>query len=261
MKLLNISEAAKLLGVSASTLRRLEHDGVVEGYGLTVIYTPGGQRRYILDEIQHLYSQQGFSGLIGFGSKPAVLVRDLTLAFTDLNSKLAIQQSGQIEAAKQLIKTAFANHCPVVFTKTIYDAAEKFSYLWGQKFPYIQLLDRNTAWVKIHPELDDFTYDMIHATVYINDFFSSPLEEFLKQREIDTVILAGTTTSGSIRATAVESLQRGYRVIIPEEAVGDRSESIQRSTLLDLNARYADVVKLEKVIQYLNETGSAKKTK
>ncbi|MFM1653332.1 isochorismatase family protein [Brevibacillus sp. B_LB10_24] len=261
MKLLNISEAAKLLGISASTLRRLEHDGVVEGYGLSVIYTPGGQRRYILDEIQHLYSQQGFSGQIGFGGKPAVLVRDMTLAFTDPNSKLSIQLNGQIEAVTQLVKTALANHFPVVFSKTIYDSADKFSQLWGQKFPSIQLLDRNTAWVKIHPTLDEFTYDMVNATTYINDFYCSPLDEFLQQREIDTVILAGTTTSGSIRANAVEALQRGYRVIIPEEAVGDRSESIQRATLLDLHARYADVMTLEKVLKCVNEAGSLRKSK
>jgi hypothetical protein len=65
-------------------------DGIVEGYGLKVIYTPGGQRRYMLDEIQQLYMQHGFSGQIGFGKRPAILIRDLTLAFTDPNSKLTI---------------------------------------------------------------------------------------------------------------------------------------------------------------------------
>ncbi|GEN33570.1 MerR family DNA-binding transcriptional regulator [Aneurinibacillus danicus] len=89
-KLLNISDASKLLGISPSTLRRLEKDGIVEGYGLKVIYTHGGQRRYMLDEIQQLYMQHGFSGQIGFGKRPAILIRDLTLAFTDPNSKLTI---------------------------------------------------------------------------------------------------------------------------------------------------------------------------
>src|ERR1700730_1437270 len=89
--LLNISDAAKLLGVSPSTLRRLEKNGNIEEYGLKVIYTPGGQRRYIQDDIQQLYSNQGFSEQIGFGEKPAVLIRDLTIAFTDPHSQLSIK--------------------------------------------------------------------------------------------------------------------------------------------------------------------------
>ncbi|KEF36100.1 nicotinamidase-like amidase [Schinkia azotoformans MEV2011] len=251
MNLLNISEAAKLLGISPSTLRRMESDGIVEKYGLKVIYTPGGQRRYMFDEIQQLYTQQGFSGQLGFGQYPVLLIRDFTLAFTDPNSKLTIQLNGQIEATKQMLETAVAKGVPVIFTKTIYDPTQAFSLLWGQKFSSLQVLDRNGVWVKIHPDLAEFTYDMVNATVYINDFFRSPLEEFLNQRGIDTIILAGTTTSGSIRATAVEALQRGYHVIIPKEAVGDRSESLHSSTLLDLNARYADVLKLEEVLKYL----------
>ncbi|MBP1157503.1 MULTISPECIES: isochorismatase family protein [unclassified Paenibacillus] len=253
MKLLNISDAAKLLGISASTLRRIEQDGVVEGYGLKVIYTPGGQRRYLLDEIQQLYTQQGFSGQIGFGNKPALLIRDLTLAFTDPNSKLSIQLNEQIEATKKLVTASIANHIPVIFSKTIYDPANKFSLLWGQKFPSLHVLDRNSAWVKTHPDLDNFTYDLVNTTVHITDYYCSPVEEFLKQREIDTVILAGTTTSGSIRATAVESLERGYHVIVAEEAVGDRTETIQNTALLDLNARYADVVNVDRIIKYMNE--------
>jgi maleamate amidohydrolase len=251
MNLLNISETAKLLGISPSTLRRMESNGIVEKYGLKVIYTPGGQRRYMFDEIQHLYTQQGFSGELGYGKNPAILIRDLTLAFTDPNSKLAISMEGQIESTKQLITNAAAKGIPVVFTKSIYDPNHSFSQLWGGKFPSLQVLDRHGLWVKIHPELADFTFDMVNATVYINDFYQSPLEEFLTQRKIDTVILAGTTTSGSIRATAVEALQRGYRVLIPKETVGDRSETLHSSTLLDLNARYADVLKLNEVLASL----------
>lgn len=251
MNLLNISEAAKLLGISPSTLRRMESNGTVDRYGLKVIYTPGGQRRYMLDEIQQLYTQQGFSGKLGFGKKPILLIRDLTIAFTDTNSKLSIQLDGQIESVKKLVQTAISKSIPVIFTKTIYDSSNQFSQLWGQKFPSLQVLDRNSTWVKIHPDLDGFTFDMVNATVYINDFHSSTLEEFLNLRQIDTVILAGTTTSGSIRATAVEALQRGFRVIIPKEAVGDRSDTIQSSTLLDLNARYADVIQVEEVLKYL----------
>jgi nicotinamidase-related amidase len=247
--LLNISEAAKLLGVSPSTLRRLEKNGVVEGYSLKVLYTPGGQRRYILDEIQQLYSDQGFSGQSGFGKKSALLIRDLTLAFTDPHSQLSINIENQVSATKQLIEEALLHKIPIIFSITIYESKNEVSRLWCQKFPSLQILDPQSTWVKIHPALRDYPYNIINPTVYITDFYNSPIDNFLREQQIDTVILAGATTSGSIRGTAVDALQRGYKVIIPKEAVGDRTQTIQHSTLVDLNARYADVMNLDKVLK------------
>ncbi|RFU70511.1 isochorismatase family protein [Peribacillus saganii] len=250
-KLLNISEAAKLLGVSAATLRRLESKGVVEGYGLKVIYTPGGQRRYILEEVQQLYTNQGFSGQLGFGKRPAILIRDLTLAFLDPLSKLAILQEKQVKATKELAIAAAQNDIPVIFSQSIYDPAIHASRLWCQKFPSLRILEEGSQFQKMHPELEEIPYSLINKTPFITDFHNSSVVDFLKQNEIDTVILAGATTSGSIRATAVDALQNGYHVIIPSEAVGDRNKAIQTSTLLDLNARYADVLSLEKVINII----------
>jgi maleamate amidohydrolase len=247
--LLNISEAAKLLGISASTLRRLEKNGSVEGYGLKVLYTPGGQRRYMLDEVQRLYSNQGFSGQIGFGKKAALLIRDLTIAFTDPQSQLSIEIEEEVSAAKQLIEEALLNNIPIIFSMTIYDSSNEMSRLWSQKFPSLQILDRQSTWVHIHPKLVDYPYDLIDPTVYITSLYNSPVEDFLKERQIDTLILAGATTGGSIRATAVEAIQKGYKVIIPKEAVGDRNQTIQNLTLLDLNARYADVMSLDTVLK------------
>jgi maleamate amidohydrolase len=253
-KLLNISEASKLLGISPSTLRRIEKDGVVGSYGLKVIYTPGGQRRYMLDEIQQLYTQRGFSGEIGFGTRPAILIRDLTLAFTDPNSKLTIKLSGQIEATRKMAEIALLHNIPLIFTKTTYSPSNPFSHLWGKKFPSLQVLDEKSDWLKIHPELNDIAFDLMYNTVYITDLYNNTeLNNFLNHKQIDTVILAGATTSGSIRATAIDALQGGYNVIIPKEAVGDRTDVIQTSVLLDINARYADVISLEQVLKRLQE--------
>jgi maleamate amidohydrolase len=251
--LLNISDAAKLLGVSPSTLRRLEKDGAVEGYGLKVLYTPGGQRRYMLEEVQRLYSNQGFSGQIGFGKKSALLIRDLTIAFTDPQSQLSIQIEEELTATIQLIEEALLHNIPIIFSMTIYDSSNEMSRLWSQKLPSLQILDRQSTWVNIHPKLMGYSYDMIVPTVYITSLYNSPVEEFLKERQIDTLILAGTTTGGSIRATAVEAIQKGYRVIIPKEAVGDRNPTIHNLTLLDLNARYADVMNLDSVLKNIKQ--------
>jgi len=254
--LLNISEASKLLGVSPSTLRRLEKNGYIEEYGLKVIYTPGGQRRYILDEIQQLYSNQGFSGQIGFGDKVALLIRDLTNGFTDPHSQLSIQLENQFSSVKKLIEVAFDHKMPIIFSKTVYEPDNKVSRLWSEKFPSLQILDHQSTWTQIHPEFRDYPYDLINPTAYITDLYNNEVNDFLQTRQIDTIILAGATTSGSIRATAVEALQKGYRVIIPKEAVGDRNQTLQNSTLLDLNARYADVISLDKTIKGMKRSSS-----
>src|SRR5699024_9823482 len=108
----------------------------------------------------------------------------------------------------------------------------------------------NTYWTDIHPILKNFQdkMDIINNTIYITDFYGSSINNHLKSHNVDTIILVGTTTSGSIRATAIDGVQRGYHVIIPQEAVGDRTETLQTTTLLDLNARYADVMDFKNVI-------------
>ena len=247
--LLNISEASKLLGVSPSTLRRLEKNGQIEEYGLMVIYTPGGQRRYIFDEIQQLFSNQGFSGQVGFGENPALLIKDFTIAFTDPHSQLSIKIEDQIISTKKLIEEAIVHKIPVIFSKTIYEPDNNISRLWSGKFPSLQILDPQSRWTEIHPDLSEYSFDIISPSVYISAIYDDQILEYLQSKQIDTIILAGTTTSGSIKATAVDALQKGYRVIIPKEAVGDRNQSLQHSTLLDLNARYADVISLENTLK------------
>lgn len=260
-EMLNISEVAKMLGVSPSTLRRLEKDGIVEGYGLRVIYTPGGQRRYVLEEVQNLYNGNGFSGEIGFGKKPLLLIRDLTVAFTMSYSHLVCHLDNQVEVALKLIDEAEKNGIPVVFSRTVYNPENKASVLWGKKFPNIQLLDENSNWVKVHPKLSEKNFDYIHNSYYISDFHNEKFREYLRGKDIDTIVLAGATTSGSIRATAVDALQYNYRVTIPRESVADRSIAIQNFTLMDLNARYADVVNNKSVIDYFQSLKHQTKVK
>lgn len=114
-------------------MRRLEKDGYVEGYGLRVIYTPGGQRRYSLDEVQTLYKADGFSGKLGLGEKPALLIRDLTNAFTMHYSQLVCQLDNQIEVVAKLIDEAKKSNGPVINSVTIYDPNIKASELWRAK--------------------------------------------------------------------------------------------------------------------------------
>ena len=84
-------------------------------------------------------------------------------------------------------------------------------------------------------------------------FFETPLQSLLVWHQVDTLVITGGSTSGCIRATAVESLSRGYRTIVPEECVADKHESFHFANLTDLLLKYADVVDVKDVFDYLGE--------
>ncbi|MCL2897542.1 isochorismatase family protein [Brenneria tiliae] len=252
-KLLTVSDAAKMLGISASTLRRLEENGEVKTYGLKVVYTPGGQRRYLADEIQRIYSQTGFASKIGFGSKAAVLIRDVTYAFMDSGSTLAINTSFNKTALCRLLELARQRQSPTVFTRTIYRQDHHFSRMWGKKFSSITVLAEDAYLNRIDAALESVAFDRMQSTCYISDLHGHDLTMWLKQQGVDTLILGGVTASGSLRATAIEAFQAGFHVVLPREITGDRSQSVLDFTLLDLNARYADVLGIDEVLGWLAE--------
>lgn len=250
-KLLTVSDAAKMLGISASTLRRLEENGEVKAYGLKVVYTPGGQRRYLADEIQRVYSQQGFSGQIGFGKRAAILVRDITYAFLENGSALAIRTTIDLPKLRQMLDLAKEKKIPLFFTQTCYNPEHAFSRLWGKKFPSITALEENAYLNQRHPVIADFPFDKDYKTCYVSDLKGTGLSEIMADQQVDTVILVGATASGSIRTTTMEAFQSGLHVILPRGFIGDRSQSLLDFTLLDLSSRYADVVSDEELFSWL----------
>lgn len=247
-RLLGITEAARQLGISPSTMRRLEESGKLSSHGLQVIYTPGGQRRYLFNQTAHLYDREGFSDALGFGSRPVLLIRDMTMGFCEPGSPWAMEMEAQVESIQALIQVMKEKGFPVIFTYTQYDPNHSFSRLWQKKFHLIERLIPGSKWVEPHPELSKYTYDLMYGTYYISDFHGGVLSSWLDARGIDTVILAGATTAGSIRANAVDAFQTERRVIVPREAVGDRTRLLHSVTLIDLNGRYADVLSLAQTL-------------
>ncbi|WP_134704240.1 isochorismatase family protein [Ammoniphilus sp. YIM 78166] len=247
---LTIKEAAKMLGVSSSTLRRLEKDGVVEGYGLHVYYTPGGQRRYYYNEVEYAYKKWGVSKKVGFGAKPCIIVRDLIRAFTDESSKAGYDLSEVIEQTRILLEQAKEEQIPVIFAITFYEPGNRYSEIWAKKIESNQLLIKDSVWTEIDPRLSSFAFEEVMFSPYVSPFFRSQLADWIEEHEIDTAIVAGNSTSGCVRVTVIDALQHGLRPIIAKETVGDRSPLINETALLELDAKYADVVSMEEVLRY-----------
>ncbi len=108
---------------------------------------------------------------------------------------------------------------------------------------------------EVDPRLDMRSTDSLLVKKYASCFFGTDLVSRLVSRRIDTLIITGCTTSGCVRATAVDALQTGLRPMVVRDAVGDRSVAAHEQSLFDLNAKYADVVSLDVTLQYLRTVG------
>lgn len=203
-------------------------------------------------EMEKFFAERGFGQRIGFGERPAELVIDFMRAFTDANLPLGGNLEREMEEANILLEAARAGHVPIFYTVVHYDEGDLAdSGVWGLKMKGVLGLRVGTPEVQLDPRVGYREGEAIILKKYASAFFGTDLISRLNARRVDTLILTGCTTSGCVRATAVDGLQNGFRVMVVEEAVGDRAEAAHRQSLFDLNAKYADVVSARETLDYL----------
>ena len=205
---------------------------------------------------EEFFKARGFGVKIGFGERPALIVIDMLQGFTDPDMPLGANLDREIEAQQPLIDIAHQRGIPVIFSTVIYsDHDLKDAGLWGIKMKGSLTLKAGTEAVEIDPRLDMRPSDSLLIKKYASCFFGTDLVSRLMNQRIDTLIITGCTTSGCVRATAVDAVQNGFRPMVVREAVGDRSKPAHEQSLFDLNAKYADVVSLKETLQYLRTVG------
>jgi nicotinamidase-related amidase len=205
---------------------------------------------------EEFFRQRGFGLKIGFGERPALLVVDMLKGFTDPDMPLGSNLDAQIEAQEPLLAAAHERHIPVIFSTVMYHEADvRDAGIWALKQRGALTLTADSEAVKIDPRLDRRPDDSLLMKRYASCFFGTDLVPRLTSRQIDTLIITGCTTSGCVRATAVDAVQNGFRPMVVREAVGDRSLAAHEQSLFDLNAKYADVVSLDETLHYLRTVG------
>jgi maleamate amidohydrolase len=205
---------------------------------------------------QEFFRERGFGLKIGFGQRPALLVIDMVKAFTNPAMMLGANLDAQIEAISPLLGVAHSRGIPVIFSTVMYHESDfKDAGIWALKQKGVVTLKAGTEGVDVDPRLDFRAGDDLLVKKYASCFFGTDLVSRLMSRQVDTLIIAGCTTSGCVRATAVDAVQTGLRPMVVREAVGDRSEAAHAQSLFDLDAKYADVVSLEETLQYLRTIG------
>jgi len=202
------------------------------------------------------FKERGFGLTMGFGERPALLVVDLIKAFTDPGRMLGANLDAQVAVTRQLLDAAHARGVPVIFSTVRYDEADlRDAGIWALKQKGSVTLARETDGHELDPRLDFRPGDSVLLKKYASCFFGTDLIPRLTSRHIDTLIIAGCTTSGCVRASAVDSVQNGFRPMVVREAVGDRSQAAHEQSLFDINAKYGDVVSLDETLQYLRTVG------
>jgi len=193
-----------------------------------------------------------FGRRIGFGRHPVVLAIDFTRAFTEPGRPLAADCNAEIMQTNRVLETARAVSVGAIFTSVVYDSADlSDAGLWVRKVGGQTDLLAGSDGVQIDPRLDYQPHDGLLVKKYASCFFGTDLVSRLNAKGCDTLVICGLTTSGCVRATAVDAIQWGFRPIIVRQAVGDRWPDAHAQALRDLDAKYADVMDVESVLAQL----------
>jgi maleamate amidohydrolase len=193
-----------------------------------------------------------FDGRIGFGKKPAVLVVDFINAYTTEGSLLyAPDVVTAVHETVDLLALAREKNVPVLYTKVLYNKNFRDGGIFIQKVPALKTMVAGEPLAEIVPQLPPVESDIIIVKQYASAFFGTSLAATMTSMGVDTLILTGCSTSGCIRASAVDGMQYGFRVIVPRECVADRHAGPHEANLFDINSKYGDVVSKSEVMSYL----------
>jgi maleamate amidohydrolase len=194
---------------------------------------------------------------IGLGRRPALVLVDMIRGFTDPACPLG-SESGAVVAANARLLAAFrAAGLPVFFTTVVYRDATQ-ARVFRARINALNLLTPGSPWVQVDPALAPRPGEAVVEKQWASAFFGTDLDRRLRAAGADSLVVTGLTTSGCVRATAVDGLQHDYPVVVPREAVGDRNPDAHAANLFDLHAKYAEVQSLDDVLAAVARAGSSR---
>ena len=202
------------------------------------------------------YAAAGFASRIGWGSSPALVVVDAAVAYSDPSSPLYLAGAdAALDAMADLVAAAREGGRPVVFTTVRLEAGGWEARHFVAKVPALKVFDPSNPLCGWPERISPGPSDRVIVKHFASAFFGTDLASGLTAGGVDTVVVAGFSTSGCVRATAVDALQHGFRPMVVEQAVADRDPGPHRANLFDLDAKYADVVDLAEAVEHLGTCG------
>jgi nicotinamidase-related amidase len=204
------------------------------------------------EDLERDYEQVGFRGRLGFGRCPALVLVDLVRAYFDPASPLF---APAVETARRssvrLLAAARMAGIPIIFTRVLYRQGGADGGVFFRKVKALSVFEEGSAFGAFAEAIDPRPDELIITKQYASAFFGTSLASTLTSAGVDTAIIAGVTTSGCVRATAVDAMQYGFIPIVVRDAVGDRDARPHEANLFDLEGKYADVVGESDALAYL----------
>ena len=192
---------------------------------------------------------------LGLGERPALILVDLINGFTDAACALGTNCPSVIDANARLLQAFRERGLPVFFTTVVYRHPGQ-ARIFRRRIEALNLLQPGSRWVQIDPALTPEPGEPVIEKLWASAFFRTDLAGRLAEAGADSLVVAGLTTSGCVRATVVDGLQHDYRVVVPREAVGDRNSDAHDANLFDMDAKYGDVLPLEEVRDLLSRSAA-----
>jgi nicotinamidase-related amidase len=205
------------------------------------------------ESLQENYARGGFGSRLAAGRKPALLIVDFVEAYLARESPLYAGVEAVRDAAVQLLGVARRAGLPVVHTFVEYEPGGRNGGIFFRKVPALRCFERGAhpEWCAFGRGLTPIAGETVIGKQYASAFFATPLASLLTSLGVDTVLIAGVSTSGCIRASAVDCCQHGFIPLVVREAVGDRAAEPHEANLFDLQAKYAEVVSLAEASAYV----------
>lgn len=205
------------------------------------------------------YARGGFGKSLAFGQRPALLIIDFVRAYLVKGSPLYAGVEQARADCEVLLRAARAARIPVIHTNVAFQLGGRDGGMFFRKVPALACFERGK-----HPELAAFGEGLepvdgetVITKQYASAFFGTSLASTLTSLGVDTVLIAGLSTSGCVRASAVDCVQHGFIPVVVREAVGDRAPGPHEANLFDIQAKYGEVANLAAVQRYLTSLAEA----
>ena len=198
-----------------------------------------------------------FDGRLSFGERPALLIVDFVMAYLDKASPLYAHVEDALESNIRLLAAARAAGIPVIFTNVVYEKDGADGGLFFKKIPSLRVFVKGSPLGAFPPSLQPLDGDHVISKQFASAFFGTSLSDILTTAAVDTLLITGLSTSGCVRATALDALQSGFAPLVVRDACGDRHSAPHEANLFDLQAKYAEVVSEGTAIELLQSGASS----
>lgn len=204
------------------------------------------------------YIGAGFRQKLGYGKSPALLFVDFVAAYFEPASPLyAPPAYAALKSGLRLLEAGRSAGIPIFFTRVVYQQGGLDGGVFYRKIKALSVFDEGSPLGAFAPGMEPAAGEVVVTKQYASAFFGTSLSASLTSRGVDTVIIAGLTTSGCIRASAVDALQYGFIPVVVRDAVADRDARPHEANLFDLEGKYADIVSEENALAFLRGLASA----